>query len=542
MPSKDKKRKPVIDVIFAETGIQAIFVASLAATVIYSHDFLSEEPVITWIILSVVAIPLAVLPFLEKNKDLRRKYLTIAGTLAWLLAIAILFPINSPLLLFNLVVGYFALSAIGEDSVGLVVVSTLIAMLISVLRQQYDTVPADLWYPAMHIASMGLFMNYAAKILERERHDKELLQSEATSANLERQRLLALINGMADGVIATDEDKKVIFYNGAALEILNINTSLEGQAINKYLKLVGKSGRKIDIFSKAKKSQGRYISTDLRFKQTKDELINIYLSLASVRLSYSKTKVLGYIIILRDITKEKSLEEERDEFVSVVSHELRTPITIAEGAISNTELVLKKGGTKTAAQESVEQAHQTVVYLAEMINDLSMLSRAERGKLMLEPNTIDIHAMFERLKEDYKVQFDQKGIKLVTKAAKNIKNVNSSQLYIREILQNFITNALKYTEKGSVTISAINQGSGVLFSVRDTGIGISKSDQKHLYEKFFRSEDFRMHHISGTGIGLYVTLKLAQLIKGELNVSSTLNKGSEFTLYVPNLDKKGNLS
>lgn len=111
----------------------------------------------------------------------------------------------------------------------------------------------------------------------------------------------------------------------------------------------------------------------------------------------------------------------------------------------------------------------------------------------------------------------------------------SAKLYVREILQNLITNALKYTEEGSVTISAMAASGGVAFSIADTGIGISKTDQEKVFDKFFRSEDFRTRASSGTGLGLYVTIKLARLIHAELDLTSELNKGSTFTVFFPNL-------
>jgi signal transduction histidine kinase len=106
---------------------------------------------------------------------------------------------------------------------------------------------------------------------------------------------------------------------------------------------------------------------------------------------------------------------------------------------------------------------------------------------------------------------------------------------VREILQNFVTNALKYTEKGSVVVSAKPRGDGVMFEVSDTGIGISKADQERVFDKFFRSEDFRTRATSGTGLGLYVTMKLTRLIHADISLESELNEGSTFSIFVPNL-------
>lgn len=116
--------------------------------------------------------------------------------------------------------------------------------------------------------------------------------------------------------------------------------------------------------------------------------------------------------------------------------------------------------------------------------------------------------------------------------------LHSSKLYVREILQNFITNAIKYTEEGSITLSAKQKDKGVLFEIIDSGIGISKTDRERVFDKFFRSEDFRTRANNGTGLGLYVTMKLARLIHADIELESELNKGSTFSINIPNLKNK----
>ncbi len=123
----------------------------------------------------------------------------------------------------------------------------------------------------------------------------------------------------------------------------------------------------------------------------------------------------------------------------------------------------------------------------------------------------------------------------MTRVADNMAPLHSGRLYVREILQNFITNAIKYTDKGSVTIAVEQANKGVRFKITDTGIGIGKSDREKIFDKFFRSEDYRTRKTNGTGLGLYVTMKLARLLHAEITVHSQLNKGSTFEIFIPNL-------
>ena len=353
---------------------------------------------------------------------------------------------------------------------------------------------------------------------------------------LDRQRLTSLINSMADAVIAVDEQIKIVLYNGGALNLLDVNNIAVGSSLEDLFKPVEKDDQPCNVTALVKKATRPIASRDLRLKATDGTFINLYLSIAPVHLGYGEQGQRGYVLLLRDITREKSLEEERDEFISVVSHELRTPIAIAEGNIGNAEFIAEKSGAITAIKQALKGAHDQVLFLSDIINDLSTLSRAERGKLEVQVEAINVHDLLTELSNNYQPEAAAKAVKLQAVLDPKLELLHSSKLYTREILQNFITNALKYTERGSITLRAAADLKGVSFAVEDTGIGISKGDQERVYDKFFRSEDYRIRQSSGTGLGLYVTMKLARLIHAELSLESELNKGSTFTVFIPNLN------
>lgn len=355
------------------------------------------------------------------------------------------------------------------------------------------------------------------------------------SAELERERLTSLINSMADAVIAIDEKTHIVVYNGAALNILDVNSTITGKLVAKVIKMIDKTNQPVDIKSIILETKTQTTNRDWRLQYPDGSTINLYTSIAPVKLGYGQEGMSGYVILLRDITREKSLEEERDEFISVVSHELRTPIAIAEGNIGNAEFILEKTGDMNQAKDALAQAHDQVNFLSGMINDLSTLSRAERGKLQVEAEDINTYELIEELGKLYTPEADAKGLKLYTEPDPSLELLKSSRLYVREILQNFVTNAIKYTEKGHITISAHKREGGVEFRVADTGIGLSKADRDRVFDKFWRSEDYRTRQNNGTGLGLYVTMKLTRLIHAEIDVQSELDKGSTFSIFVPNL-------
>jgi PAS domain S-box-containing protein len=354
-------------------------------------------------------------------------------------------------------------------------------------------------------------------------------------AQLEHERLTSLVNSMADGVLAVDNEMKIVMSNGAALNILDVNSSLRGRRLANVLKPVDKTKQKVDIERMVEEAKTPTSTRDLLLRYDDGSTINLYLSIAPVHLGYGRSSKNGYVLLLRDITREKSLEEERDEFISVVSHELRTPIAIAEGNISNARFIADKSPDIEQVKQALKEAHNQILFLADMINDLATLSRAERGKLEVSSDTIDIPALLKELQDAYQPQAAERKLSFKSEVKGEAKTLQSTTLYVREILQNFITNAIKYTEQGGVTLTAESKDDGVLFKVIDTGIGISKSDQEKVFDKFFRSEDFRTRKTSGTGLGLYVTLKLAHMLHAEMDLQSELNKGSTFSIFIPNL-------
>ena len=157
--------------------------------------------------------------------------------------------------------------------------------------------------------------------------------------------------------------------------------------------------------------------------------------------------------------------------------------------------------------------------------------------LKIEVESINAHQLISEIRDEYTEQANKKGLKIITDIDPKLHILKSSKLYLREILQNLVTNAIKYTQGGQVTLRVEQADNGILFEVEDTGIGINPGDQEKIFDKFFRSEDFRTRANSGTGLGLYVTMKLVRLIHAELRLKSEINKGSIFMLAVPNLEE-----
>lgn len=365
-------------------------------------------------------------------------------------------------------------------------------------------------------------------------HDK--LINTRRRESLQYNRMQALINGLSDAIISFDNKGVIKLYNSAALNLLDTNKPLTGQNIDDVVKLYNKAATK-----KSRASLFDLVSTENRQLETEDfmhrfedgEEIRLNIISAPIRNSYGKDKASkeGYISILRDITKVKSLEEERDEFISVISHELRTPITITEGTVSNMMVIAQRDKADISIIKGLGEAHDQIVYLAKMINDLSALSRAERG-VGLDQEGLNIDQFAHDLYQQYSPQAKNAGLTMDLDVSGKIGEIYTSKLYIEEILQNLITNAIKYTTKGTVTLKIKKVEGGVYFGVTDTGHGISKTDQKKVFQKFYRSEDYRTRETGGTGLGLYVAGKLCAKLGTRIKLESRLNHGSTFSFVL----------
>lgn len=364
--------------------------------------------------------------------------------------------------------------------------------------------------------------------------DHKRIAKEQMNERLQRDRVTTIINNLADAIIATDAKGTIDTYNAAALSLLDTNHALTGQSIDSAVQLTDEQGKKVSLAKLLKKSDKVESRDDLQLKLADDTLrLSLIFSPIKSMNSRSGDSYKSYVIIIRDITREKSLEEERDEFISVVSHELRTPITIAEGSLSNVGLMQERGiATPAQIKQGVTMAHEQVMFLAGMINDLSTLSRAERG-VMAEKTTIAVEPFIHALYNQYAKEAHKKQLQFNLDIAPQLGYVQASELYLHELIQNFITNAIKYTKQGSITLQVHKKGDNLLFAVKDSGIGISKNDQQKIFDKFFRSEDYRTRETTGTGLGLYVAKKLSHLLGTQIQLESRLNHGSTFSFELP---------
>ena len=235
-----------------------------------------------------------------------------------------------------------------------------------------------------------------------------------------------------------------------------------------------------------------------------------------------------------DQLQEAGLTKSR--FLSHMSHEFRTPLNAILGL---TRLLLKRPEV-AASEEAVKEisyVRRSAETLTEMVNDLLDLAKAESGKLEARVGPFDVDNLLGTLRGMFRPFFSDDTVNLVFEEAGPIPPMNSDEEKLAQILRNFLSNALKFTERGEVRVSTSYSSSRdtVCFSVHDTGVGIAQEHHRRIFEEFAQIENPLQRRTKGTGLGLPLCKKLAQLLGGSVRVESRLGVGSTFTAEIPRI-------
>jgi signal transduction histidine kinase/CheY-like chemotaxis protein len=226
--------------------------------------------------------------------------------------------------------------------------------------------------------------------------------------------------------------------------------------------------------------------------------------------------------------------ELKTRFLSHMSHEFRTPLN---SILALSRLLLDRiDGELTAEQErQVGYIRRSAESLLELVNDLLDLSKVEAGKVEIKPGPFTVQSLFGALRGALRPLLTSPSVELVFDAADDIPQLVTDEGKVSQILRNLISNALKFTESGEVRVTARHDAERghVLFSVRDTGIGIASEDQDRIFEEFSQIDTRLQKRVKGTGLGLPLSRSLAELLGGSIRVESVVGQGSLFTFEVP---------
>jgi two-component system sensor histidine kinase VicK len=264
---------------------------------------------------------------------------------------------------------------------------------------------------------------------------------------------------------------------------------------------------------------------------TKSEAVRTVLLSIFVMKNPVNSKNSG-LAMLFDVTEEKLLDKQKSEFVSLASHQLRTPLATAKWY---TEMLISGdiGEVSEKQKEYLEKLHIANEEMVDLVDVLLNVSRIEMGTLPIDKKQTNVEEITESILADFSVEIERKGIRVEKKYNDNLKNIKSDPKLLRIVIQNLISNAIKYTPSGG-GVSIIFEESlikGKKIIISDSGIGIPKNAQSMIFTKLFRADNARvLENVSGTGLGLYLVKSIIGSMGGDLSFVSEENKGSIFTI------------
>jgi PAS domain S-box-containing protein len=239
------------------------------------------------------------------------------------------------------------------------------------------------------------------------------------------------------------------------------------------------------------------------------------------------------LVTLLDVTKQKEIDTAKSEFVSLASHQLRTPIA---GMRWSAELLLMdEAGSLTKQQRRyIDRLLTNIQRMAGLVDDFLQVSRFDLGTRVVESEVVDIQKLIDDVIAEQAVMSSGKKLNIVKSYDNNITEIVTDTNLLRMVITNLYNNAIKYSKNGGdVEISYIREGDELVFSVKDSGMGIPVAEQPRIFSKIFRASNAMKEVPDGTGLGLYIVKKAVQVLRGRVSFKSTENVGTTFVVVIP---------
>ena len=477
---------------------------------------------------------------------LPRKHETEIGIFVYLLTVAVAATtiitsggVVSPFLVMWIIVAIFAgfFGAIILGMMGLLVILQIIATSV----QQGINIQFIIGY--LFFGFLPLIFSLVLWIRRQKTDDNTSNLENRLSAVKNKSDVV--INAIDDGVLAISKDGNIELINPSAQQIIGWD---QGDALGlnwkSVLKLVTSDGKDVEdlenpIAQSLSKNQPTH--NDKLFLLTSSEK-RILVSIVSSPVG---TDGEGIIVVFRDITKEKAEEREQAEFISTASHEMRTPVASIEGYLG---LALNPATAHIdeKARDFITKAHESAQHLGRLFQDLLDISKVEDGRMKNNPKIINVNEFLKDIFDGLATKASEKQLNYIfmpdivgeskEKSLQPIFYANIDPDHFREVVSNLIENAIKYTPSGEVVVNVTGDDKQISVSVKDSGIGIPAEDIPHLFQKFYRVDNSDTREIGGTGLGLYLSRRLAEAMSGSLRVESKYKEGSTFYLEIPRMN------
>ncbi len=350
------------------------------------------------------------------------------------------------------------------------------------------------------------------------------LQQTINEITEQKNRAQAVLDSMADVVLALDRNGHITMVNPAVETTFGVPQS---ECLGKSMVEVIRNFE-LDMLLKRVRANNTSLSTEIQIISPEPRIF----MLRATPLASGEQGEGGVVVILRDITERKRMEQMRSEFMANVSHELRTPLTSIRGFV---ETLLDSGtGDPEMTRHFLGIIASETTRLSNLVNDLLDLSRIEERRVVHRWQQEEIGSLVDRVMMICGTRAEEKGIAIKADLPAQLPPLFGDPDLLAQVFINLVDNAIKYTPTGgTVTLSASVKGDEIRIDVTDTGVGIPAENLPRVFERFYRVEKARTRGAGGTGLGLAIVKHIVKSHGGRVEVKSTVGKGTKFSVFLP---------
>ena len=366
-----------------------------------------------------------------------------------------------------------------------------------------------------HVRRVGLAFE---KLAERRRELQERVRES-------EQSVQGVFGAMLDGLVVVDDLRRIRLVNREFRRAFGVDENASGGTLLELLRLA---------------SVDRLVMEAIRSRQPQRESLRLSrgpsegreMEVSAVPLGENSAQMEGAVILFRDVTHVRQVEEMRREFVANVSHELRTPLSIFRGYL---ETLLddphQPPGELLRILEIMERHSDR---LNALVEDVLSLARLESPGAELELSEVDLPELLHSIMRDWEKRFAAKQLKSHLNFPGNLPLLQADENRLQEVIYNLLDNAVKYSQPGAtVFLRAEIEGDRVRISVADEGVGIPQADLPRIFERFYRADKARSRELGGTGLGLSIVKHIVQLHGGTVEAQSEPGKGTKISVLLP---------
>lgn len=369
------------------------------------------------------------------------------------------------------------------------------------------------------------------KMVEELKESKEKIEKE-------KARDEVLLESIGDGMIVTDEERRILMMNHAALELLKLqHADVFQRHLSEIVTIVNEQDdplrREDKPIYKAFTTLERVRVTaadGLYYKQGDRVKFPVALTASPVII---EGKAVGVIEVFRNVEKEREIDRMKTEFISLASHQLRTPLSAIRWF---TEMLLNgdAGELQTEQKDFLHNIEESTNRMIQLVNSLLNISRIESGRIVIDSQPTDLSELVHGVVNDLKAKIEERQHHLVISVHDGLPKISIDPRLIRQVYMNLLTNAIKYTPAGGeIQVFISRKGDEIISQVSDNGYGIPANQQDRMFEKFFRAENVVKIETDGTGLGMYLIKAVIESSRGRIWFESQENKGTTFWFSLP---------